>query len=266
MNCPNRHETLGNQNHFECPCPKDCPRHGTCCACVAHHRKHGKLPFCLRDMEKGSKELRMEIALMKRGELDSAAQLATEAFDDYVYMTNYLPEEKERRSIVFSVLRHEYRTNFRRSLFIAGKLDGKIVTTAQLNPPAYRKPSDLMYLLHGWLDVYKAGDRKRIDDWLAMDSAAGKPCHELVNKSPGTWYLSSLTVSPHAQGKGVGKAMLRWVEEYVLAHGGSAVTFFTNSEENFRYYCKRGYEMFDYREFSNDGKTMGSWSVVKKLK
>lgn len=23
MNCPNRHETLGDQNHFECPCPKD---------------------------------------------------------------------------------------------------------------------------------------------------------------------------------------------------------------------------------------------------
>ena len=45
----------------------------------------------------------MEIVLMKRGELDSAAQLATEAFDDYVYMTNYLPEEKERRS---SIRRH----------------------------------------------------------------------------------------------------------------------------------------------------------------
>ncbi len=31
-----------------CPCPKDCPRHGKCCACVAHHRKGHKLPACLR--------------------------------------------------------------------------------------------------------------------------------------------------------------------------------------------------------------------------
>ena len=24
---------------------------GSCCACVAHHRKHGKLPHCLREQE-----------------------------------------------------------------------------------------------------------------------------------------------------------------------------------------------------------------------
>lgn len=32
-------------NNIDCPCPKDCPRHGKCCACVAHHKEHGtKLP------------------------------------------------------------------------------------------------------------------------------------------------------------------------------------------------------------------------------
>lgn len=39
-------------NHIDCPCPKDCPRHGLCCACVAHHKAHGtKLPACLRGIE-----------------------------------------------------------------------------------------------------------------------------------------------------------------------------------------------------------------------
>ena len=33
---------------IECPCPKDCPRHGKCCACVAHHRAMGNLPRCSR--------------------------------------------------------------------------------------------------------------------------------------------------------------------------------------------------------------------------
>lgn len=37
---------------IECPCPKECPRHGKCCACVAHHREHGKLPNCLRNLPK----------------------------------------------------------------------------------------------------------------------------------------------------------------------------------------------------------------------
>lgn len=37
---------------IDCPCPKDCPRHGKCCSCVAHHREHGNLPKCLRDLEK----------------------------------------------------------------------------------------------------------------------------------------------------------------------------------------------------------------------
>lgn len=35
---------------IDCPCPKDCPRHGKCCSCVAHHRQNGKLPNCLRNL------------------------------------------------------------------------------------------------------------------------------------------------------------------------------------------------------------------------
>lgn len=46
-------------NNIDCPCPKDCPRHGHCCACVAHHKQMGtaspagkaKLPACLRGIE-----------------------------------------------------------------------------------------------------------------------------------------------------------------------------------------------------------------------
>lgn len=40
-------------NNIDCPCAKEnCPRHGHCCECVKHHRKHGtKLPACLRGIE-----------------------------------------------------------------------------------------------------------------------------------------------------------------------------------------------------------------------
>lgn len=29
-------------NNRPCPCTYDCPRHGKCCACVAHHRDHNE--------------------------------------------------------------------------------------------------------------------------------------------------------------------------------------------------------------------------------
>ena len=51
MNCPHRPSTVGETNYFDCTCPKECPRHGKCCACVAHHSKIGKLPHCLREQE-----------------------------------------------------------------------------------------------------------------------------------------------------------------------------------------------------------------------
>ena len=34
-------------NTRPCPCTYNCPRHGKCCECVAHHRDHGEgVPGC----------------------------------------------------------------------------------------------------------------------------------------------------------------------------------------------------------------------------
>ena len=39
-------------NKRECPCTYDCPRHGKCCACVAHHRDHNEgVPGCFFSRE-----------------------------------------------------------------------------------------------------------------------------------------------------------------------------------------------------------------------
>lgn len=65
-----------------CPCTMDCPLHGRCCDCVAHHiteiqskkneepKGYGWLPTCLRQICKGNKgELRDdESAMQTRGE------------------------------------------------------------------------------------------------------------------------------------------------------------------------------------------------------
>lgn len=41
--------------------------------------------------------------------------------------------------------------------------------------------------------------------------------------------------------------------------------YFTNSKNNIAFYKKLGFEVFDYRTIEHVGKTMGSWSVKKKL-
>lgn len=203
--------------------------------------------------------------LLKRQEIRQAAELATRAFDEYEYFTNWFPEKEERNRVQLSVITHEYRTNFSRVHQLAARMDGKIVATAQLNAPDYKKPSDLSYVLHGWLNVYKAGDRKRIDDWLDMDTEAGKPCHAYQKTGPDIWYASSLTVDPTVQGIGLGTKFIEYWEDYVRERGGKQIVFFTNSQNNLNFYLKRGYEVFDEREIEYNGHKMGCWSLKKAL-
>ena len=207
----------------------------------------------------------IEFGPLKRSEIRQAAELATRAFDDYEYFTNWFPEKGERSRVQLSVILHEYKTNFSQAHHLAARMDGKIVATAQLNAPDYKKPSDLSYVLHGWLNVYKAGDRKRIDDWLSMDTAAGQPCHEYQKTGPGIWYASSLTVDPAVQGIGLGTKFIEYWENYVHERGGKQIVFFTNSQKNLDFYLKRGYEVFDEREIEYNGHKMGSWSLKKAI-
>lgn len=208
----------------------------------------------------------MEFGRLEHKEIRAAAELAVRAFDDYEYFTNWFPDKEERNAIQRSIIWHEYRTNFRVATYLTARKDGKILAVAQLNPPSYKKPSDLSYILHSWLNVYKAGDRKRIDDWLEMDAAAGKPCHDYQKTGPDIWYASSLTVDPSAQGTGVGTEFIAFWEKYVSERGGRQLVFFTNSRKNLDFYLHRGYELFDEREFEYAGKKMGSWSLRKRLK
>jgi GNAT superfamily N-acetyltransferase len=202
---------------------------------------------------------------MQRGEIREAAQVAARAFHSYEYFTNWFPDPDERLRVTFAILWREFKTNFNASRYLVGKQDGKIVCVAQLNPPSYRKPSDLWYILNGWLNVYREGDRAVIDSWLKMDADAGIPCHEYQKTGPGIWYASSLTVAPNVQGTGVGSRFIEFWEEYIRKNGGRELVFFTNSEKNIAFYQKRGFEVFDYRTIEYNGTVMGSWSVKKVL-
>ena len=207
----------------------------------------------------------LEFGIINRKELRKAAELAARAFSDYEYFTNWFPDEEERAKVEISIIWHSYKTNFKRVHPLSAKLKGKIVATAELTDPDYKDPSVLSYILHGWLNVYRAADKKSIDDWIAMDAAAGQPCHDYQKTGPGIWYVSSLSVDPTMQGIGLGTQLLEYCENYIRKRDGKQVVLVTNSQKNLNFYLKRGYELFDERVFEYNGHEMGSWSLKKVL-
>ena len=207
----------------------------------------------------------LEFGTLNRKELRQAAELATRAFCDYEYFTIWFPDPEECARVEKAIIWHAYKTTFSRVQQLTARLDGKIVATAELNAPDYKDPSVLSYILHGWLNVYRAANIKRVNDWIAMDAAAGQPSHDYQKTGPGIWYLSSLSVDPYIQGKGVGTQFLDYLENYIRERGGKQIVFYTNSQKNLNFYLHRGYELFDERVFDYHDRKMGSWSLKKVL-
>ena len=207
----------------------------------------------------------MIIREIQRKDIDTVVELETQAFNDYDYFTYFFPDAKERQRVQKALIRCEYRTNLNSSCCLAAEEDGKIVATVQLNPPTYRRPSNLSYILHGWYGVYLAGNRKRIDAWLAMNKQAGEPCHAFGEQEDGVWYLGALTVSPKVQGTGIGTRFLDGIEDYARKAGGKWLTLYTNSEKNITFYRHRGFEVFDERTLDTPNGSLKNWSVRKAL-
>ena len=185
----------------------------------------------------------LEFAPLNREELRQAAELATRAFCDYEYFTIWFPDPEERARVEMAIIWTSYKTNVGRVQQLTAKWDGKIVATADLNAPDYKDPSVLSYILHGWLQVYRAANIQRVNDWIAMDEAAGQPSHDYQKTGPGIWYLSSLSVEPCMQGKGLGTKFLDYLEDYVRERGGKQIVFYTNSQKNLNFYLHRGYAL-----------------------
>lgn len=207
---------------------------------------------------------RLTISPMNRKETAECAELSVRAFAGYEYFTNLFPGEDDRLRFMRAMIRSEYRTTRRRARFLSARHNGILVAVADLFPPDWRKPSDLQYLLHGWVKVMMLPDQRTIKEWLEMDTTAGHFCHTLLGGT--TWYLSSLTVCPEQQGKGFGREMLmEGVIPFVKEYGGTRLCFFTNSESNLAFYKHLGFEVADYMELDCRGNKMGSWSFVKQI-
>lgn len=209
--------------------------------------------------------MKVSFACVERQQIKEAADVCARAYENYEYVTNFFPDNEECKRVLSSMAYYMGRVCFKKSHLFIAKVDGKIVGVAMFDNPDYRKPSNLNYILHGWLNVYRVADRKRLKDYLAMDEAASKPCLDYQQFGPGIWYCTSLTVDPPYQGKGIGTQLLSLVGDYVRLQGGKQLILFTNTEESCKFFRKRGYEVFHECEIVHDGKKVGSWSMKKEL-
>ena len=78
----------------------------------------------------------LEFRKMNKSEIREAAELATRAFDDYEYFTNWFPDKEERNRVQFSIILHEYKTNFGAATYLVAREAGTLAAVAQLNPPS----------------------------------------------------------------------------------------------------------------------------------
>ena len=201
--------------------------------------------------------------LMKPEERKACVELAAKAFGNYDFFSAYVPNDRKRPRFLRSMLSVEFRVNQNLVHFLTAKEGGRIVAVAMLRDPNYQMPSIKQYLKSGFWKNIIIGGWNQVAAWFTMDQAAGIPCQKLGGK---TWFLHLLAVDVSSEGKGIGSRMLQeCVIPYVREHGGEALSLYTNSEINRKFYIKNGFKEFHAQEFSYDGKSFGSWSYRMDL-
>ncbi|HAH97211.1 MAG TPA: hypothetical protein DHD79_12215 [Firmicutes bacterium] len=206
----------------------------------------------------------MQYDKMLKEEINDCALLAARAFETYEYFSNYIPDDSTRSRFLKQMLQTEMSVKYPSADILVAKENGKIIAVAMLCPPNYKKPSDLKYILAGFLKLYRIVDKKTVSEWLEMEKKSGEPCHSIGGNY--TWYLNSLTVDPNGQGTGIGSKMLQeCVIPHVKANGGDLLTLFTNNKRNCAFYEKNGFTEFHQTSFQYRDTILGSWSFKMEV-
>lgn len=206
----------------------------------------------------------LQFEKLKKEDIKEASELAARAYFDYIYITIFF-DLKERQRGLARFLAINRKGNFKGSHMLTARLDGRMVAEAALEPPGYKQPSALKFILCGYLKMYFLTNWNHLHAFLAKDQEAGTPCHDYQKNNPDVWYLSMIEVDPPFHNQGIGTQFLSYLEDYVRQHGGKTMVLFTNNRENLSFYTKRGYEVFHEYEITHNGQTMGNWSLKKSL-
>ena len=88
---------------------------------------------------------------LKKEDIKEASELAARAYFDYIYITIFFPGLKERQRGLARFLAINRKGNFKGSHMLTARLDGRMVAEASLEPPGYKQPSVLKFILSGYL-------------------------------------------------------------------------------------------------------------------
>ena len=202
---------------------------------------------------------------LKKAEIKEASALAARAYFDYIYITIFFPGLKERQRGLARFMVINRKGNFKGAHMLTARLDGRMVAEASLEPPGYKQPSVLRFILCGYLKMYFLTNWKQLHAFLKNDQEAGTPCHDYQKDNPDVWYLSMIEVDPPFHGQGIGTQFLAYLEDYVRQRGGKTMVLFTNNRKNLNFYQKWGYQVFHEYEITHNGQTMSNWSLMKTL-
>ena len=98
--------------------------------------------------------------------------LAAQAFGDYEYFTDYIPNEQQRTRFLRTMLEIEIRINDGPADFFTAKEEGEIVAMTMLCPPKYKKPSDMAYMRAGFGRCFLQGGIRDVAAWNDMEGEA----------------------------------------------------------------------------------------------
>ena len=205
----------------------------------------------------------MTYEMMKPEDFKTAVSIAADAFSHYDFFAAYVPNDRKRPRFLQNMMRTEFQVNEGRVHYLKAVENGRIAAIAVLRDPSYQMPGIKDYLRAGFWKNLLIGGYKNVAAWFDMDQKAGVPCAGLGGN---TWFLHLLAVAPDIEGKGIGSHMLQdCIIPYVKEHGGDALSLYTNSEINRKFYTKNGFQEFHAQQFSYNGTTFGSWSYQMAL-
>jgi ribosomal protein S18 acetylase RimI-like enzyme len=100
-------------------------------------------------------------------------------------------------------------------------------------------------LMDAVLDVPQQRDYEIMTAVDEEEKVVGYVCIGPTPATEATYDLYWIAVAPHTHGKGIGKALMRWMEEYLDAKGGRLIIAETSSTEKYsatrNFYLKCGY-------------------------